>query len=134
MTDDPYSLVDNCVAHANAALRCLANVHYIEPAFGRASALAGHLRRGGAEGIRTPDLRRAKAALSQLSYGPVASIIIAAFAGTGSPSLPFFPEFPSVRVRFLSIATPTAIPKDTERIGGPRWTRTIGLTVINRAL
>ena len=25
---------------------------------------------GGAEGIRTPDLRRAKAALSQLSYGP----------------------------------------------------------------
>jgi hypothetical protein len=24
----------------------------------------------GAEGIRTPDLRRAKAALSQLSYGP----------------------------------------------------------------
>jgi hypothetical protein len=25
----------------------------------------------GAEGIRTPDLRRAKAALSQLSYGPV---------------------------------------------------------------
>src|SRR5579864_7334700 len=26
--------------------------------------------RGGAEGIRTPDLRLAKAALSQLSYGP----------------------------------------------------------------
>ena len=25
---------------------------------------------GGAAGIRTPDLRRAKAALSQLSYGP----------------------------------------------------------------
>ncbi len=25
----------------------------------------------GAEGIRTPDLRRAKAALSQLSYGPI---------------------------------------------------------------
>jgi hypothetical protein len=25
----------------------------------------------GAEGIRTPDLRRAKAALSRLSYGPV---------------------------------------------------------------
>ena len=25
---------------------------------------------GGDEGIRTPDLRRAKAALSQLSYGP----------------------------------------------------------------
>ncbi len=29
---------------------------------------------GGAVGIRTPDLRRAKAALSQLSYGPVASV------------------------------------------------------------
>ena len=27
-------------------------------------------RAGGAEGIRTPDLRRAKAALSRLSYGP----------------------------------------------------------------
>ena len=27
-------------------------------------------RTGGAEEIRTPDLRRAKAALSQLSYGP----------------------------------------------------------------
>ena len=26
--------------------------------------------RSGAEGIRTPDLRRAKAALSRLSYGP----------------------------------------------------------------
>ena len=26
---------------------------------------------GGAEEIRTPDLRRAKAALSQLSYGPI---------------------------------------------------------------
>jgi hypothetical protein len=31
----------------------------------------GHPRTGGAGGIRTPDLRRAKAALSQLSYGPV---------------------------------------------------------------
>ena len=33
--------------------------------------LRGHsLDVGGAEEIRTPDLRRAKAALSQLSYGP----------------------------------------------------------------
>ena len=32
----------------------------------------GFSRGGGAEGIRTPDLRRAKAALSQLSYGPAA--------------------------------------------------------------
>jgi hypothetical protein len=44
-----------------------ANLHYILPPNRRASVL---LRRGGAEGIRTPDLRRAKAALSQLSYGP----------------------------------------------------------------
>jgi hypothetical protein len=28
---------------------------------------------GGAAGTRTPDLRRARAALSQLSYGPLAS-------------------------------------------------------------
>ena len=43
-----------------------ANIHYIVPAQPRASLLVG----SGAEGIRTPDLRRAKAALSQLSYGP----------------------------------------------------------------
>ena len=30
------------------------------------------VRLGGAEGIRTPDLRSAIAALSQLSYGPAA--------------------------------------------------------------
>jgi hypothetical protein len=41
---------------------------------------------GGAEGIRTPDLRSAIAALSQLSYGPA--------AGTNRPSrLPAFSEF-----------------------------------------
>ena len=38
-------------------------------------SLAFHLQiytfLSGAEGIRTPDLRRAKAALSRLSYGPV---------------------------------------------------------------
>ena len=33
-------------------------------------ALLPNARAGGAEEIRTPDLRRAKAALSQLSYGP----------------------------------------------------------------
>ena len=44
-----------------------ANIHYIPPALCRASPFS---LRGGAEGIRTPDLRRAKAALSQLSYGP----------------------------------------------------------------
>ena len=31
---------------------------------------------GGAEEIRTPDLRRAKAALSQLSYGPSGSELV----------------------------------------------------------
>jgi hypothetical protein len=34
---------------------------------------AGGGRRGGAAGDRTPDLRRAKAALSRLSYGPIRS-------------------------------------------------------------
>ena len=29
---------------------------------------------GGAEGIRTPDIRLAKAALSQLSYGPLGGL------------------------------------------------------------
>jgi hypothetical protein len=36
---------------------------------------------GGAEGIRTPDLRRAKAALSQLSYGPAGA------RGVGQPGI-----------------------------------------------
>ena len=44
------------------ALARPADFHYINVAERSAS--------GGAEGIRTPDLRRAKAALSQLSYGP----------------------------------------------------------------
>jgi hypothetical protein len=38
----------------------------------------GILRRystGGAEGTRTPDIRLAKAALSQLSYGPVLELV-----------------------------------------------------------
>jgi hypothetical protein len=34
----------------------------------------GHPRPGGAAGTRTPDLRRARAALSQLSYGPDSSV------------------------------------------------------------
>jgi hypothetical protein len=38
---------------------------------------------GGAEEIRTPDLRRAKAALSQLSYGPI--IAVTAIIVTGGP-------------------------------------------------
>jgi hypothetical protein len=36
---------------------------------GNISCKSSHFQ-SGAEGIRTPDLRRAKAALSRLSYGP----------------------------------------------------------------
>ncbi len=50
---------------------------------------------GGAEGIRTPDLRRAKAALSQLSYSPRATVIISNYcllsstlASSAAPSAP----------------------------------------------
>jgi hypothetical protein len=56
-------------AQANAAHP--AKNHYIQPRLHLARAFAFALAAGGgAEGIRTPDLRRAKAALSQLSYGP----------------------------------------------------------------
>ena len=44
---------------------------------------SGPSRVGGAEEIRTPDLRRAKAALSQLSYGPSGSIQYATFPCLG---------------------------------------------------
>src|SRR5256885_2390375 len=50
-----------CTQHSTARTHP-ANIHYIRLSVRRAS--------GGAEGIRTPDLRLAKAALSQLSYGP----------------------------------------------------------------
>ena len=45
---------------------------------------------GGAEEIRTPDLRRAKAALSQLSYGPSGSeTLVCHLAGApGNPGGP----------------------------------------------
>jgi hypothetical protein len=46
-----------------------ADSYYTGSRFRRATPL-GCRQFGGAEGIRTPDLRRAKAALSQLSYGP----------------------------------------------------------------
>jgi hypothetical protein len=66
---------------------------------------------GGAEEIRTPDLRRAKAALSQLSYGPL-------FCHT-------------MRLRpvcYLTQLTPALVS------GGPWWTRTTGLGLIRTAL
>jgi hypothetical protein len=67
-------------------------------------SLAPSLDSGGAAGIRTPDLRRAKAALSQLSYGP--SVPVSA-AGSLLP------------------LTPT---------GGALWTRTTDLGLIRTAL
>src|SRR3990172_3689221 len=58
---------------------------------------------GGAEGIRTPDLRDANAALSQLSYSPVPNEIISYhFLVSHAPLLrvlttpfPFYPPSPS---------------------------------------
>ncbi len=42
---------------------------------------------GGAEEIRTPDLRRAKAALSQLSYGPLRAFQYATAGAFGASLL-----------------------------------------------
>ena len=67
---------------------------------------------GGAEEIRTPDLRRAKAALSQLSYGP---------SGV-----------------FFSMPQPwhraNLCPAPCQDGGGPFWTRTRDLSLIRTAL
>jgi hypothetical protein len=67
---------------------------------------------GGAEEIRTPDLRRAKAALSQLSYGP--SVL----------------DF-SVSHVWPREAT---VPAGESGVGGPFWTRTRDLSLIRTAL
>src|SRR5437667_10532704 len=71
LTDDS-SLLGSSRPHAPGNRQCArpANIHYILPPSKRASELVLGRDGGGAEGIRTPDLRRAKAALSQLSYGP----------------------------------------------------------------
>jgi hypothetical protein len=65
-------------------------------------------RSGGAEEIRTPDLRRAKAALSQLSYGPSGMRTVRGHAQRGGP------------VQWM--------------VGGPFWTRTRDLSLIRTAL
>lgn len=52
----------------------------------RLLSVAAELVIGGAEEIRTPDLRRAKAALSQLSYGP-SGVSQYAMAAGGGPRL-----------------------------------------------
>jgi hypothetical protein len=68
---------------------------------------------GGAEEIRTPDLRRAKAALSQLSYGPS-----------------------GVLCKCTCVAkTDHSCPSGGPRmVGGPFWTRTRDLSLIRTAL
>jgi hypothetical protein len=76
--DDPLLLVSAAVRTAIKAILRPANDHYILPPQKRASVrfrvrqsgFGGRAGRGGAEGTRTPDIRLAKAALSQLSYGP----------------------------------------------------------------
>ena len=76
--DDPLLLVSVAVRTPIKASLRPAKDHYILPPQKRASvAVAIASKRfgepaggGGAEGTRTPDIRLAKAALSQLSYGP----------------------------------------------------------------
>ena len=70
---------------------------------------------GGADRDRTGDLKLAKLALSQLSYGPIAGTA----ARKGS----------EVRIMFRH---PARFLK--ERTGGPGTTRTSDLTLIRRAL
>src|SRR5207247_11111309 len=69
---DESSLLGSSRPHAPGSRQCArpAKIHYILPPSKRASELVLGRDGGGAEGIRTPDLRRATAALSQLSYGP----------------------------------------------------------------
>ena len=56
------------------------------PAKNHSISLPSWRASGGAEGIRTPDLRRAKAALSQLSYGPRARPAFNLTARVGGPA------------------------------------------------
>ena len=69
---------------------------------------------GGAEEIRTPDLRRAKAALSQLSYGP---------------SRDLNSQY-AMALRLTAILLASRLQDG----GGPFWTRTRDLSLIRTAL
>src|SRR6266851_7654448 len=71
LTDDS-SLLGSSRPHAPGNRQCArpANIHYILSPSKRASEFVLGRDEGGAEGTRTPDIRLAKAALSQLSYGP----------------------------------------------------------------
>src|SRR5262245_11801229 len=86
--------VHNCAPHCGERRRMCKQKELLAYADGLGIFMAyGEGRRrpakvgnGGAEGIRTPDLRSAIAALSQLSYGPA--------AGTNRPNeVPAFGEF-----------------------------------------
>jgi hypothetical protein len=90
-------------AHANQRLVRIPRMFTISSC--PSSVQATH-KRGGAEGIRTPDLRLAKAALSQLSYGPAPT-------GVGQPGIePGTSVLSGLRSSRLSYW-----PKHTERSG-----------------
>jgi hypothetical protein len=72
---------------------------------------------GGAAGTRTPDPRRAKAVLSQLSYDPRSALPLPRPAATG-----------------LACALPNSTPAPPPAVGGRAWTRTRGLGLIRAAL
>ena len=73
LADDP-SLLESVFRRARHQRPCAPREYSLYLAVRQrvqvAVAVPARHRAGGAEGIRTPDLRLAKAALSQLSYGP----------------------------------------------------------------
>jgi hypothetical protein len=66
---DVPSLLNPCGAHDTMSFRA-PRIFTISRSLSGMQAVCVTSFSSGAEGIRTPDLRRAKAALSQLSYGP----------------------------------------------------------------
>ncbi len=72
---------------------------------------------GGAEEIRTPDLRLAKAALSQLSYGPFPNVVNSQYATPCAVA-----------------AMEHCVRTESGMGGGPFWTRTRDLSLIRTAL
>ena len=94
---------------------------------------------GGAEEIRTPDLRLAKAALSQLSYGPFfdrrrgRSSACRRLIPLQSPLALMGRPFGCLLRR--AFRTPPRQPSAVMLMtGGPWWTRTTGLGLIRTAL
>ena len=72
---------------------------------------------GGADRDRTGDLKLAKLALSQLSYGPIAGTTARRAQRSG-----------------FEFSSPGQVLSNNERTGGPGTTRTSDLTLIRRAL